>query len=172
MKIVLMGYMGSGKSTIGQNLALKKQLPFVDLDNYIEIKENKTINRIFEEKGKIYFRRKENQYLKELLNEKDDFVLSLGGGTPCYANNMELILTDKNTKSVYLQANINTLTKRLSKNKENRPLIANLSEENLTEFIAKHLFERRFFYEKASVKIVVDEKSINEIVTEIMDKKL
>ncbi len=163
MKIVLIGYMGSGKSTIGQNLALKKQLPFVDLDSYIEIKEKKTIERIFEEKGEIYFRRKENQYLKELLNEKDDFVLSLGGGTPCYANNMKLILTDKNVKSVYLQANISTLTKRLLKNKENRPLIANLSEENLTEFIAKHLFERRFFYEKASVKIVVDEKSINEI---------
>jgi len=85
MKIILLGYMGSGKSTVGHHLAKKLYLTFTDLDNHIEKKENKTISEIFNEKGEIYFRKKEHEYLKQFINENDSYVLSLGGGTPCYS---------------------------------------------------------------------------------------
>ena len=91
MKIVLLGYMASGKSNIGKKLSKKLSMSFIDLDDYIIEKEKMTISDIFKAKGEIYFRLIENKYLKEILLEKKDFILSLGGGTPCYANNMEEI---------------------------------------------------------------------------------
>ena len=85
--------MGCGKSTIGKRLANKLSLKFIDLDAYIEEKEQQTIAELFATKGEIYFRLQETIYLKELLASTDDFVLSLGGGTPCYSNNMQQVLT-------------------------------------------------------------------------------
>ena len=167
MKIVLLGYMASGKSSIGKELSENRILPFIDLDAYIESKEEMTINTIFKEKGEIYFRRMEHAYLKELLNSEASFVLSLGGGTPCYANNMELILNSTATTSIYLQASIPTLVARLIAGKEQRPLVKELGDEKLTEYVAKHLFERRFFYEQAHNKLVIDQKKIVEIIAEI-----
>ena len=91
MKVILLGYMASGKSTIGRLLAEEKGLKFINLDEYLEEKEEKSISDIFKDKGEIYFRLKENEYLKELLEKKESFVLSLGGGTPCYSSNMDVI---------------------------------------------------------------------------------
>jgi shikimate kinase len=167
MKIVLLGYMASGKSSIGKELSKKLFLPFIDLDNYIESKEKKTVSNIFKDKGEIYFRLIEHNYLKELLNSEENFVLSLGGGTPCYAGNMHLVLAAKKTTSIYLQANINTLVERLIKGKEKRPLVKELGDEKLVEFVAKHLFERRFFYEQANNKVLINDKKIEQIITEI-----
>ncbi len=165
MKIVLLGYMGCGKSTIGKYLAKKLYLPFIDLDDYIEEKEKLPIKAIFKTKGEIYFRKIEHTYLKDILEQKKKFVLSLGGGTPCYANNIDLIANC--TIPFYLQANIKTLKERLISRKKRRPLIANLSDKNISEFIAKHIFERKPYYEKAPHKIIVDKKSISQIATEI-----
>jgi len=167
MKVILLGYMASGKSTIGKRLASRNYVPFIDLDSYIEEQENKTISEIFKDEGEIYFRLQEHKYLKELLKNEEDFVLSLGGGTPCYAGNMDLIKTSKDAKSIYLKANIITLTDRLVNQKEKRPLVANLSEEEMKEFIAKHLFERSYFYEQADYTVRIDDKDIKETVTEI-----
>ena len=91
MKITLLGYMGSGKSTVGKELAHALHIPFKDLDDYIIEKEGMSIKEIFQEKGEIYFRLQESRYLKELLHAKEDLVLALGGGTPCYADNMNAI---------------------------------------------------------------------------------
>jgi len=165
MKYILLGYMGSGKSTISNVLASKLDVKALDLDDYISEKEENSINDIFKKKGEIYFRLKENEYLKGLLNGDKSFVLALGGGTPCYANNMDLIV--KNAKSVYLKGNINTLFERLYKEKESRPLISTLNDEKLKEFIAKHLFERAPFYEQANHIVNIDNKSIDKIVEEI-----
>ena len=170
MKIVLLGYMASGKSTIGAHLSKELSLPFIDLDTYIESKEKNTINAIFKEKGEIYFRRVEHLYLTELLNSEEKFVLSLGGGTPCYANNMESILKADKTISFYLQASIALLVERLIKGKENRPLAKEIGDEKLVEYVAKHLFERRFFYEQAHQKIAIDHKEIFEITTAIKNQ--
>ena len=112
MKIIVLGYMASGKSTIGKEVSKKLDMNFIDLDVYISEQEKKSISEIFKIKGEIYFRKIENLYLKELLNNEGDFVLSLGGGTPCYANNMELIQSSK-AKSIYIQASIPTLVTRL-----------------------------------------------------------
>ena len=166
MKIILLGYMASGKSTIGNYLSTDLSLPFIDLDTYIEKKENKSISKIFEEFGEIYFRKKENKYLKELLNSDINFVLSLGGGTPCYANNIDLII-DSNAASIYLNTSLKIIIERLKKAKEKRPLVASIADENLPEFIAKHLFERRPYYLKANYKILTDNKKIEEVISEI-----
>lgn len=167
MKIILLGYMASGKSTVGKCLAKARQIPFVDLDKFIEQQEKKTIPNIFKENGEVYFRLKEHEYLIELLSKKEDFVLSLGGGTPCYAGNMNAIITAKNTISIYLKGSLKTISERLQYGKENRPLVAHLSDSELTEFVAKHLFERSFFYEKADMKVKTDGKSLKEVVQEI-----
>ncbi len=168
MKIVLLGYMASGKSSIGKLLSKSLNINFIDLDDYIIEKEKKSISSIFKEKGEIYFRRIEHQYLKEIIENYSNFILSLGGGTPCYANNMENI-NDKSINSIYLQANIPTLVNRLIKEKSDRPLIASLEDKQLPEFVAKHLFERRFYYEQAKHTIKIDNKTIETIATEIKD---
>ena len=104
--------------------------------------------------------------LSEILNSKDSFILSLGGGTPCYSNNMELILNSE-ASSIYIKAGIKTLVSRLTAEKNKRPLVAELEDDKLAEFVAKHLFERRFFYEQASMTVITEDKSIEEITTEI-----
>ncbi len=167
MKIVLLGYMGSGKSTIGSCLAKKLSYDFTDLDHYIENKEGKSIQEIFEVKGEIYFRKIEYLYLTQFLNENDSYVLSLGGGTPCYGSNMKLIIDQPNLYSFYLQTSIPTLVERLSKNTSKRPLISSLSKQELTEYVGKHIFERNNFYHKAMYTISTDVKDIETIVTEI-----
>ncbi|WP_372795207.1 shikimate kinase [Lutibacter sp.] len=167
MKIVLLGYMASGKSAVGTILSNKLGVQCIDLDNFIEENEQSTISEIFKTKGEIYFRKKEGEYLKELLNLKEDCIISLGGGTPCYGNNMEFI--ENNSKSFYLKASINTLFDRLNGETLKRPLVASIGKENLKEYIAKHLFERTLFYQRAQHTVTVDEKSIFKIVDEIVE---
>ena len=166
MKIVLLGYMASGKSTIGREISKKLDMKFIDLDDYISKREKRSISEIFKVEGEIYFRKIESLYLGEILNSKDSFILSLGGGTPCYSNNMELIL-NSDASSIYIKASIKTLVSRLIAEKNKRPLVADLEDDKLLEFVAKHLFERRFFYEQASITVNSENKSIEEIITEI-----
>lgn len=167
MKIVLLGYMASGKSTIGRILAEKKQISFIDLDEYIEKKERKTVSEIFEQKGEIYFRKQEHIYLEELLEQEGNFILSLGGGTPCYAGNMDVLLSFNDVKSVYLKTSINTIVDRLITEKSKRPLVARLNKEELAEFVAKHLFERSYFYNQANYKVTVDNKTVDEAIEDL-----
>jgi len=166
MKIVLLGYMASGKSMIGREISKKLDMKFIDLDDYISKREKRSISEIFKVEGEIYFRKIESSYLGEILNSKDSFILSLGGGTPCYSNNMELILNSE-ASSIYIKADIKTLASRLTAEKNKRPLVADLEGDKLIEFVAKHLFERRFFYEQASITVHTEDKSIEEIITEI-----
>ena len=148
MKVVLLGYMASGKSTVGRLLARQLGIEFIDLDEYIEEHQKKSIKNIFSEKGEIFFRKLEHQMLSEVLDKEESIVLSTGGGTPCYGNNMETILKESDL-SVYLNLSIPSLVERLSKEKEDRPLVKNIGEEELPEFIGKHLFERRPYYLQA-----------------------
>lgn len=167
MKIVLVGYMASGKSTIGKKLSKELNIPFFDLDDYIAVNEKLSIQDIFKSKGEIYFRKKEAEYLKTLLLQKDNFILAVGGGTPCYGHNISIIIN--NSRSVYLKSSIQSIYDKLSiaKNKRKRPLISKLDNKDLKEFIAKHLFERSPFYEQAEFTIASDNKSIKEITEEI-----
>jgi shikimate kinase len=159
--------MGCGKSTIANKLSKITQIPFVDLDKRIEEKMNLTINQIFETNGEIFFRKLERDVFIELLNSPEKIIIGLGGGTPCYANNHEL-LKGANVISIYLKASIETLFDRLVFNKSKRPLIADKNEEEMKEFIAKHLFDRSFYYNQAQYKVTVDGKTIDQTVADII----
>lgn len=169
MKIVLLGYMASGKSTVGRLLARQLGISFVDLDEYIEQHQKKSIKDVFSEKGEIFFRKLEHQMLKEVLDSHTAVVLSTGGGTPCYANNMETIL-QQSDHSIYLNHSIPVLVERITKEKEHRPLVKNIPDNDLPEFVGKHLFERRPFYMQAEHRVDCDPLSAEEVVAEI--KKL
>lgn len=171
MKIFLAGYMGSGKSLIGKKLAETLQYDFIDLDDHIEILKSQTIHEIFEQKGELFFRRLESRVLTDVLQEPANLVVSLGGGTPCYGNNLDLIKKSSETKTVYLKASVENLTSRLFAEKLHRPVISHLkTREALEEFIRKHLFERAFYYNQADLIINVDQKNPEEIVRELSDK--
>jgi len=165
--IILLGYMGSGKSTVGRELARFLDRPFYDLDDLIAQEHHTTIPKLFEEKGVKAFRQIEHDILLRTLRSDTSCVLSLGGGTPCYHDNMKHIVAS--TPHVfYLDASPSALTSRLFAQKDGRPLIAHLPNENaLKEFIAKHLFERRSFYNQAHHKIAVGEKSVDQLVSSI-----
>ncbi len=169
MIIVLIGYMGSGKSSVGKILAKKLNYNLIDLDDYIEDRENASVKEIFKTKGEIYFRKKEAEYLKDLLQLKENTVLALGGGTPCFAGNMEAVLDTESAISVYLKGSLPFLSKKLFKKKAKRPLIAHIeTQELMTEFIGKHLFERSQFYSKAQHHIITDDKEKIDIVEDII----
>ncbi|MGK4567463.1 shikimate kinase [Flavobacterium sp. 3HN19-14] len=140
----------------------------VDLDHLIEKKAGMTVPEIFQCKGEIHFRKLEHEMLKAVAASQDDAIVSLGGGTPCYANNHEL-LNGNGIISIYLKGSVATLCERLSKSKTKRPLIAGLSENELGKFIAKHLFDRSYYYNQATYKINIDGKSLSAIVNEITD---
>lgn len=158
--------MGSGKTTIAQNLALKTSIPFFDLDTLIEKKEQKTVDEIFKTKGELYFRKQEHILLKNFIENTPEYILSLGGGTPCYATN-DTVFEEPNVVSIYLKATPKTLANRLKFEIKKRPLLQQIKEEEVEEFIAKHLFERNQFYRKATYTLAVDAKNIDEIVEEI-----
>ncbi|MEM9077968.1 MAG: shikimate kinase [Bacteroidota bacterium] len=166
MKVVLVGYMASGKSSVGQALANSLDIDFLDLDTLIEEKVGMPIPQIFSERGEIFFRKKEYEILQDILREKDSMVLSTGGGTPCYGNNMQAIL-DFSDLCIYLQLSIPSLVERISREKHTRPLVQDIKDEDLPEFIGKHLFERRNFYMQSDKTIAMDDKSILEVVNEI-----
>ncbi|MBA9075215.1 shikimate kinase [Flavobacterium gossypii] len=165
-KIILLGYMGSGKSTIANLLSEKTQIRVCDLDKIIEERVGMSVKNIFDQKGEIYFRKLEHQIFKELISSDEQMILSLGGGTPCYANNHEM-LNGSNIISFYLKASIETLFSRLLSIKDNRPLIAEQEKEEMKEYIAKHLFDRSYYYNQATHVVVVDNQSPEEVVSAI-----
>ena len=167
--IVLLGYMGSGKSLLGRQLAARLGLPFTDLDAHIESEAGMPIPEIFEKRGELFFRKKEHELLKALLESGEAGVLSLGGGTPAYAGNMDLVTT-ATPHTFYLQHSIPSLVDRLEKERERRPLIAHLPATELYDFIGKHLFDRIPFYTRASHTIACDGKTAAEILLEIQEK--
>ncbi len=165
-KIILMGYMASGKSSVGRELAILLNRNFIDLDVFIAENEDLSISQIFDEKGEPYFRKKEMVYLRELLHNDSAFVLSVGGGTPTFTGAIEMI--NEKAFSIYLKASIQTLFERLVPEKIERPLLKKIPDIALQEYIAVHLFERSHYYLKANLSVSVDFKSTNEISKEIV----
>jgi shikimate kinase len=150
MKIALVGYMGSGKSYWAKKLATDLSVWYVDLDQFIETNYIKmSISAFINIAGELKFRQVERQALVEIAQEQKEMVLATGGGTPCYFNNMEVL--NNNFTTVYLDSSIAFLYDRLVQEKSSRPLIAHLEDAALKEFIAKHLFERRTFYNQAKI---------------------
>lgn len=171
MIIVLLGYMGSGKSTLGRMLAKKIDFKFLDLDAYIEQNEQATVAEVFNSKGEIYFRSIEAKAIKQLCNHSDSLVLALGGGTPCFGDTMAFLNEHPNVMTVYLKASVSELTQRLINEKSTRPLIAHLDAQAIPEFIAKHLFERSFYYNQSKISVNTDRQTI-EANVEVIKSKL
>ena len=165
-KIILLGYMGCGKSITAKLLSESTGIPYFDLDVIIEERTNLSVANLFKEKGECYFRKLDHLMFNNLMSHFDPMIFSLGGGTPCYANN-HLLLKGKNVVSVYLSASIDTLYGRLLLDKNSRPLLADKKEAEMKEFIAKHLFDRSFYYNQAKYKVNIDGKTTTEIVLEI-----
>ena len=166
MNIVLLGYMGCGKTTIGKIISKITGKRFIDLDSYIESTTNQTISNIFSSKGEVYFRKIESDCLKVIMGNYDNVILSLGGGTPCYSNNLNLI---KDSKSFYLKYSTTILSNRLINIKSSRPILSNINNiDSMNDYIAKHLFERNYYYNQVSNIIQCDLKSKDEIANEIL----
>ena len=169
-KIVLLGYMGSGKSTIGQVLADQLGKNFVDLDHYIEQQEESTITNIIGDRGVLYFRKLEKRLLEEILGNDGYQIIATGGGTPCYYDNMQTINDTPGAISYYLRATVPFLSKRLFKEKSHRPLISSISDPSLlAEFVGKHVLERSGYYDQAHHKIDVENKTPQIIAAEIIE---
>lgn len=157
MKIFLIGMMGSGKTYWAEKLKKKLKIPAYDLDALIEMMEEKTIAELFEEDGEEYFRKAEAKMLR-LFAEKKQFILSCGGGTACYNDNMKWM--NKNGITVWLDEPAEVLTERLLKEKSHRPLIKNLDDSALKAFLTTKLQERKPFYNQAIYRL--NEKNLTE----------
>lgn len=168
MKIVLVGYMGSGKTTIGSLLSERLNLPLIDLDQYISERQKMSITDIFKQKGAVYFRKLEREALSYLGQSADSFILSTGGGTPCFGDNMRQMLNFSNARVLYLKLSIPELVHRLEGAMDQRPLLQGLDKTVLPEFIGKHLFERAPFYEQAHLVVPALGRAAEEITEEIV----
>lgn len=140
--------MGSGKTTLGKKIASHLHLEFIDMDDYIELKEGRSISSIFEKEGEEYFRVLEQEALKELL-KKENVLVSAGGGTPCFFNNMELI--NAVAQSVYLKVEPEMLLGRLKGATAKRPLLAHLTTEELRLQISEKLASREPYYLQSKI---------------------
>ena len=161
--------MGSGKSLISSKLNSIKKIEKIDVDFEISKELENSIQEIFEKRGELFFRKKEKEILERIFSLKEECILSLGGGTPCYYDNMEVI--NENSISIYLRAKVDTLVKRLLEDKIHcRPLINRIPDEQLPEFIGQHLFERNHFYNQAKIIIDTDNLTAEEIAEEILSK--
>ena len=147
-RVFLIGYMGSGKTTVGKKLAKSLLLSFIDLDDFIQNKYRKTVSEIFAELGEEEFRKIERKALRE-VSDIEDVVISTGGGAPCYFNNMKLMNNAGIT--LYIEVEPEELAARLLASKTVRPLIAGKSEEELIPFIREHLSQRERYYKSAQI---------------------
>lgn len=171
MKLFIIGYMASGKTTFGRALAEKLGTPFVDLDNYIEEKTSKSISDIFQLQGEEGFRNLEKDFLQQVVNEEPDAVIACGGGTPCFFDNMKFL--NDNGITVFLEASTNVLISRLQEANESRPLVAGKSDDEIREKVLTQLCERLPFYLEAKLKWNGDEldseKQISDSVENFID---
>jgi shikimate kinase len=159
----LWGYMGSGKTSIGRAVARNLNLEFKDLDNLIIEESGMSISDFIGERGELAFRKLERQLLLE--HEDFDGIFSCGGGTPCYYDNAEWMVSKG--QAVYLRASPSWLHHRLASSRTRgikRPQLSGVEDQDLAEFIAKHLFERQHFYQMAQHKIAVDQNSKEQVI--------
>lgn len=156
MKIFLIGFMGAGKSHWGRLLSEKLSIPFFDLDEQVAEHAGRSIAEIFAAEGEEHFRMQEKEIMHIITESHESFVMACGGGSPCYFNNLDYMHREGIT--VWINTPLEILFQRLVKEKDKRPLIKELSDEQLRGFISKKFADRKMYYEQAS--IIMDEEPV------------
>lgn len=157
--------MGSGKTTLGKKLAGKISIEFIDLDEIIIEKTGESINDIFNKKGEDFFREEERKALQSMLRKKS-FIMAVGGGTPCFFNNMELM--KKNGITIYLKLTPEKIFDRLKGETKQRPLLNKLDNESLLEYIKINLEKREKWYLQSEIILEETEHSTEIIYNRIL----
>jgi shikimate kinase len=157
--------MGSGKTHWGKQVSEKLRIPFFDLDEQITAHEEKSIVEIFSENGEEYFRLLEKDILHILTESHENFVMACGGGTPCFYNNIDYM--NQSGTTIWINTSIDALFQRLLKEKEIRPLIKNLTNDQLRGFIIKKFSDRKIFYEQADIITDEDPVRLENLVEKI-----
>jgi shikimate kinase len=167
-RIILIGFMGSGKSTLGVQLAQRFSIPLIDTDKEIERFEGKSVELIFEEEGEERFRSLEKQMIDILSTIDTDFILSVGGGLPCF--NDQMLKLNQMGQTVYLKCSPEMLAERILNDTNVRPLISGLEDRDLLQFIGDKLKEREVYYSQA--KYIADEdQSVDAILRLLLPQR-
>lgn len=165
--IFLIGYMGSGKTTLGRALGKALSRDFIDLDKYIENRFMRTIRQLFDERGEEQFREIERSMLHEVA-EMENVIVACGGGTPCFFDNVDYM--NSRGATVFLEASLERLFERLSRNRRKRPLIKDMTDEQLRAFIVSNLDDRRRYYSRAKHSFCGDELEDMKQIRQTVDK--
>ena len=165
MKIFLIGFMGSGKTHWGRLLSQKLGLPFFDMDEQVATHAGKSIPEIFAVDGEEQFRMLEKEVLYIITESHDSFVMACGGGLPCFFNNIEYM--NQSGTTVWINTPADVLYARLIKEKANRPLIRDLSDEQLRVFVTRKFADRRIYYEQAAVKVEEEPLLLDDLIEKI-----
>lgn len=160
MLIFIIGYMGSGKTTLGRSLAEKYGYNFLDLDDLIISETGYWIAEFFERFGEEEFRKVEYKILLEHLNDKDT-VIATGGGTACYADNMDVM--NEYGVTVFLDTPVEIILERIMEDLTERPLLKDIPAEERSKFIKQHLEKRKMYYSRAQIRVQGDEINEEEI---------
>ncbi|HNQ82385.1 MAG TPA: shikimate kinase [Bacteroidales bacterium] len=167
MLIFLIGYMASGKSTVGRMLAEELKYRFIDLDSEFEKRTGASVPNYYTQFGELAFREKEREVLRLHLNDTDS-VIATGGGTPSYHDNM--VLMNRSGRTIFLDVPVNILVRRLAGEQSRRPVIKEIPDEELASFITPHLDSRRKYYDLASMKVQVINENAEEIVAQLIQR--
>lgn len=165
MKIFLIGFMGSGKTYWGRQLSHKLGIPFFDLDEQVASHAGQPIPDIFAREGEEHFRLLEKETLYIITESHESFVMACGGGTPCFFNNIEYMNNAGTT--VWINPGAELLFERLVKERPGRPLIKDLTDDQLKSFISRKYADRKIYYEQATLKFEEDPLMIEKLVESI-----
>ena len=154
--------MGCGKTHWGKQMSQKLQVPFFDLDQMIEERESKSITELFAESGEEYFRMLEKDVLYMVTESHESFVMACGGGAPCFFNNIDYMKSRGTT--VWINCSTDCLYNRLIHEKEKRPLIRNIPDNELKSYIIKKYSDRKIFYQQADVILAQDNTSLEVLL--------
>lgn len=169
MRIFIIGYMGAGKSTVGKRLANALGISFVDLDDAFEARYRYSIPRFFDHFGENKFREFEKTCLSEIISEHDNAVISTGGGTACFHDNIATM--NKSGITVYLKMHPKSLAQRLNSARRLRPVVRDINNASMQDFVEEQLSEREAFYTKASITVKGESLDLNNLIAELKQFK-
>ncbi|WP_460568534.1 shikimate kinase [Flaviaesturariibacter terrae] len=164
-RLFLVGFMGCGKSYWGRQLSPALGVPFIDLDEKIEESAGKSINDIFAEDGEEYFRQLEKETLHLLTESHPAFVMATGGGTPCFYKNIDYM--NEMGRTLWINCSTNCLHSRLLKERDRRPLVRDLGEDQLRAYIVRKFGDRRIFYQQADIVVEQDDLQLGQLLDKI-----